>query len=97
MEADYIAIYRVEEGQIVLMGESLGGAVAADLAGADGARGVILQNSFSSLRDVAAVHYPWLAWLVPAGKLDSAARIAKYKGPLLQSHPLHCAVATKPG
>jgi fermentation-respiration switch protein FrsA (DUF1100 family) len=77
---------KVEEKQIVLMGESLGGAVVADLAGTDGARGLILQNTFSSLRDVAMVHYPRLAWLVPAGKLDSAARIAKYKGPLLQSH-----------
>ena len=77
---------KVDESQIVLMGESLGGAVVADLAGCDGARGLILQSTFSSLHDVAAHHYPKLAWLVPEDKLNSAARLAKYKGPLLQSH-----------
>jgi fermentation-respiration switch protein FrsA (DUF1100 family) len=77
---------KVDESQIVLMGESLGGAVVADLAGRDNARGLILQSTFSSLHDVAAEHYPKLAWLVPDDKLNSAARLAKYKGPLLQSH-----------
>ena len=77
---------KVDESQIVLMGDSLGGAVVADLAGRDGARGLILQSTFSSLHDVAAHHYPKLAWLVPEDKLNSAARLAKYEGPLLQSH-----------
>jgi hypothetical protein len=45
-----------------------------------------LESTFSSLRDIGSHHYPKLAWLVPAGKLDSVARIAGYKGPLLQSH-----------
>jgi uncharacterized protein len=76
----------VNESQIVLLGESLGGAVAVDLAGTDGARGLILESTFSSLADAARHHYPKLAWLVPAGKLDSVSRIASYKGPLLQCH-----------
>jgi fermentation-respiration switch protein FrsA (DUF1100 family) len=76
----------VAESQIVLLGDSLGGAVATDLAGTDGARGLILESTFSSLADVATHHYPNLAWLVPADKLNSVARIARYKGPLLQSH-----------
>jgi fermentation-respiration switch protein FrsA (DUF1100 family) len=71
---------------IVISGQSLGGAVAIDLAARDGARGLIIESTFSSLRDVASHHYPKLAWLVPAGKLDSGALIARYKGPLLQSH-----------
>jgi fermentation-respiration switch protein FrsA (DUF1100 family) len=49
-------------------------------------RGLILQSTFSSLRDVADVHYPKLSWLVPKSKLASAAKIAEYRGPLLQSH-----------
>lgn len=72
--------------QIVLMGRSLGGAVAVDLA-KDGARGLILESTFTSLRDTAAVHYPapLVALLVPS-RLESLSAIAKYRGPLLISH-----------
>ena len=76
----------VDESHIVLMGESLGGAVAANLAGELGARGLVLENTFSSLKDTATHHYPQLAWLVPANKLDSVTSLAKYQGPLLQCH-----------
>lgn len=74
------------EARIVLLGRSLGGAVAVRLAADSGARGLILESTFSSLKDAATHHYPRLAWLVPGGKLDSVAQIARYKGPLLQSH-----------
>lgn len=50
----------VAETDIVLMGRSLGGAVAVDLAAEDGARGLVLVSTFSSLPDVAAHHMPWL-------------------------------------
>jgi uncharacterized protein len=76
----------VTESQIVLAGESLGGAVAIDLAAKAGARGLVLQNTFSSLKDVAMVHYPKLAFLVPPAKLDSASLIGNFKGPLMQCH-----------
>jgi fermentation-respiration switch protein FrsA (DUF1100 family) len=76
----------VAEAQVVPAGQSLGGAVAVDLAAEGGARGLILESTFSSMRDVASHHYPRLAWLAPAAKLDSTARIARYNGPLLQSH-----------
>ena len=68
------------------MGRSLGGAVAVQLAAEGAARGLILESTFSSFKDVAAHHYPRLAWLVPASKLDSLAKIKGYQGPLLQSH-----------
>lgn len=77
---------RINENEIVLLGESLGGAIAVDLAARDGARGLILESTFSSLKDIAAHHYPRLAWLVPASKLNSAPLIAKYAGSLLQCH-----------
>lgn len=76
----------VAESTIVLTGQSLGGAVAIELAARDGARGLVVESTFSSLRDVAAYHYPALAWLVPKEKLNSAARVAQYAGPLLLSH-----------
>jgi fermentation-respiration switch protein FrsA (DUF1100 family) len=76
----------VTKTQIVLAGQSLGGAVAVDLAAQVGAGGLILESTFSSLKDVASHHYPKLAWLVPPGKLDSVSQIAKFKRPLLVCH-----------
>ena len=49
---------RLPKAEIVLMGESLGGAVAVDLAAEAPPRGLVLENVFSSLPDVAAYHYP---------------------------------------
>jgi uncharacterized protein len=80
---------KIPERQIVLMGESIGCGVAVDLA-ADGARGLVLENGFTSLPDVAAYHYRWLPvrWLMRT-RFDSAAKIGNYHGPLLQSHSEH--------
>lgn len=73
--------------EIVVMGRSLGGAVAVAIAAERGARALILENTFSRLTDVAAYRYPW----IPIRRLmrdryDSVARIANYRGPLLQLH-----------
>ncbi len=77
----------VPEGDIVLAGRSLGGGVAVDLAARDGARGLILESTFSSLPETAARHLP----LLPVRRLmrtrfDSLAKIPNYRGPLLQIH-----------
>jgi fermentation-respiration switch protein FrsA (DUF1100 family) len=76
----------VKNSELLLMGESLGGAVAVQLAADSPPRGLILQSAFSSLRDVADVHYPKLSWLVPRNKFNSVKQIVHYRGPLLQSH-----------
>ncbi len=76
----------VKDSEMLLMGESLGGAVVVQLAVKSAPKGLILQSTFSSLRDVADVHFPNLSWLVPPKKLRSWEVIAQYKGPLLQSH-----------
>ncbi|MGB0954200.1 MAG: alpha/beta hydrolase [Planctomycetota bacterium] len=76
----------IQESEIVLMGRSLGGAVMVQLASEAPPRGLILESTFSSLRDVADALAPNLAWIVPEGKLDSASSIQSYQGPLLQSH-----------
>jgi fermentation-respiration switch protein FrsA (DUF1100 family) len=75
------------EEQIVVMGRSLGGAVAVDLAARDGARGLILESTFTSLPDVAVDHYPFVpAGLVMRNRFDSLSTIARYHGPIVQSH-----------
>lgn len=77
----------VSEQEVILIGESLGGAVAVDLAAEDGARALVLQSSFSSLKEVASTHYPAiLVHALVANRLDSATKIKKYRGPLLQVH-----------
>lgn len=77
----------LQPADLVLMGESLGGAVAVDLAADGGARGLILENTFSSLPDVAGHHYRWLpVGLVMRSRFNSVAKIGRYHGPLLQLH-----------
>ena len=58
-----------------------------DLASQDSARGLILENTFASLPDVAAYHYPWLPvkWMMRT-QLNSVAKIDGFRGPLLQIH-----------
>ena len=73
--------------QIVLMGRSLGGAVAVDLAVADGARGLILESTFPSLPDVASRLYWWAPIrLMMRTRLNSVEKIRSLTCPLLQSH-----------
>jgi uncharacterized protein len=77
----------IDESKIVLLGESLGGGVMVDLAAADGARALVLQNTFTSLTDVARFHYPWLPInMLMRTRFDSLSKIGRYHGPLLQFH-----------
>jgi uncharacterized protein len=77
----------VQEQSIVMMGESLGGGVAVDLASKDGARGLILESTFTSLPDVAQQHVPYLpAKFLMRNRLNSIAKIRDYHGPLLIAH-----------
>jgi len=76
----------IAENQIVLMGRSLGGAVAIDLA-ADGARGLVLESTFTSMPEVGHAVMPWLpVRTLMRTQLNSLAKIGNYRGPLLQSH-----------
>lgn len=72
---------------IVLMGRSLGGCVAVDLAAKNGARGLILQNTTTTIPDAAANLYWFLPvqWLMK-NRYDSLSKIVHYHGPVLMSH-----------
>lgn len=77
----------VAEHDIVLVGRSLGGGVAVDLAAKDGARGLVLSSTFTALPDVGSHLVPWIpAWWMMTHRLNSLAKIPHYRGPLLQSH-----------
>lgn len=71
----------------VFYGESLGGAVAVELAAAGAGGAMVLEAPFTSLPEVAAAHYP----IFPARQLvrdrfDSEAKIGRVRIPLLVVH-----------
>jgi fermentation-respiration switch protein FrsA (DUF1100 family) len=77
----------VKPADIVIMGRSLGGGVAVDLAVKNGARALVLQNTPTSMPDAAAKIY----WFLPVrwvmkNRYDSLSKIGRYAGPVLQSH-----------
>jgi len=76
----------IKDSEMLLMGDSLGGAIVVQLAAESAPRGLVLQSTFSSLRDIAKVHFALMAAVVDTKTLDSATRIKAYSGPLFQSH-----------
>jgi uncharacterized protein len=73
--------------QVVLFGRSLGGGVAVDLAAERGARGIVLQNTFTNIPDVAARLFPWIpVRLLMTNRYDSLSKIGQYEGPAFFSH-----------
>lgn len=74
------------ETRIVLAGHSLGGAIAVQLSREVEPRGLVLQSTFSSIKDVGRHHYGWLAGVIPRDRLNSVAALQNYRGSMFQSH-----------
>lgn len=72
--------------ELVYCGRSLGGAVAVDLAAETGAKGLILESTFTSIPDMAKKITPLAPTSVIRYRLDSLAGIKKYDGLLLHCH-----------
>jgi hypothetical protein len=70
-------------GQIVLFGESLGSAVAIQLASERPCAGVVLETPFLSIQDMAREHYPMVPPFLIRSRYDSARRIAEVAAPKL--------------
>lgn len=73
---------KVKRKQIVLYGESLGSAVAVQLASETRVCAVILQSPLLSLRSLARYHYPWI-FFSPIDKFDSLKKMKQFHTPLL--------------
>jgi len=73
--------------RLVLYGESLGSAVAVDLAARKPVGGLIMESGFSSAVDVARELFPFLpaAWLL-RNRYDSVAKIGVVRAPVLLLH-----------
>ncbi|MGB5178343.1 MAG: alpha/beta hydrolase [Gammaproteobacteria bacterium] len=73
--------------RIVILGRSLGAAIAVDLASQVPSAGVILESAFTSVPDMAAHLYPWLpVRFLVRYKYDSAVKIGRISSPLLMMH-----------
>lgn len=75
--------------QIILYGQSLGTAVAADVALRGNFAAVVLESGFSSASSVAASALPWLPrWLHFIGKnrFESARKLVNVRSPVLIAH-----------
>lgn len=72
------------QGDIALIGRSLGSGVASYLASQRPVEKLVLVTPFDSLAEVAQTHYPWLPvrWLIN-DSYDSHQHLQKYSGPLL--------------
>ncbi len=93
LDADALWQYVTEErgvntGEIVIMGYSLGGAVAAYLAEQHPeVAGLVLESTFTNLADVADSLFPWLPCrLILGDAYDTETRLAKLSLPLLVAH-----------
>jgi hypothetical protein len=76
----------LRERRVVLFGESLGGAVAIDLAVDRALAGVIVSSTFSSLGDMGwKMAGPFGRWLAGDG-FDSLAKVGSLRAPLLAFH-----------
>jgi uncharacterized protein len=73
--------------EMVVFGQSLGAAVAVELASSHPVRGVVLEAAFTSIRDMARHHYSFLpVWPLLRTSFDSESRIARIDTPLLMIH-----------
>ena len=86
---DALAVYdqvhaRQPGAHIVVIGRSLGSAVASYVASKRPVAKLVLVTPFDSMANVAQSHYPWLPvrWLLQ-DRYDQAAYLAQYHGPLL--------------
>jgi uncharacterized protein len=74
----------VEPARLVYFGESLGAAVAVDLATEHPPAALILRSPFTSLSDIGRHHYPFLpVRLLLRDGFDSIGRIRQVRAPLL--------------
>ena len=77
----------IRPDEVILLGRSLGGAVAVDLASRLGAKGLILIGTFLSLPDIVSYHYPIpFVRRIMHNQFDNIHKIVNYRGPLLVIH-----------
>jgi pimeloyl-ACP methyl ester carboxylesterase len=75
-----------EDQPVIYVGESLGGAIALELALHRPPNGLVLQSTFTSIRHMARLHYPIVPPALVPDAYPSLDRIRDLKAPLLVLH-----------
>ena len=75
-----------EPDKIVAYGESLGGAVAVELAGRRPLKCMIIEGSFSSIKDIARQYFPFIPTFLLKTEFDSIKKINSINIPKLVMH-----------
>jgi fermentation-respiration switch protein FrsA (DUF1100 family) len=82
-----LEVLRERDGKrIIYLGESLGGAIALELALSAPPAGLVLQSTFTSIRDMARLHYPFIPRAAVPDAYPSLRLIAGLRAPLLFLH-----------
>ncbi len=89
--SDAFAAYRyltermsIPPGKIILLGQSLGGVPALRMANSESVAGLILEGTFTNIRQLARDRYPLLpVWLLASTDFDNEREIRRLKIPLL--------------
>ena len=77
----------VPESDIIVMGRSMGTAVAIDAACHANARALVVESGFVSLRAMCQRVVKWLPWgWILREPMDSEKRIAEFQGPVFVAH-----------
>jgi fermentation-respiration switch protein FrsA (DUF1100 family) len=77
---------RVDPERVFYLGESLGAAVAIELASEHPPAGLVLQSPFTSIRDMARLHYPFIPRALVPDAYPSLRLIRALDVPLLIVH-----------
>ncbi len=77
---------RTPDDRVFYLGESLGAAVALALALERPPAGLILQSAFTSVRDMARLHYPYIPRALVPDAYPSIALVRYLRAPLLVVH-----------
>jgi fermentation-respiration switch protein FrsA (DUF1100 family) len=76
----------VDPGRIFYLGESLGGAVALDLALERPPAGLVLLSAFTGIRELGRLHYPFVPTALVPDAYPALRRIPELDSPLLVLH-----------
>jgi uncharacterized protein len=81
-----LRVPEVDPERVLYLGESLGGAVALELALEHPPAGLVLQSAFTSVRDMARLHYPIVPSALVPDAYPSLRLIGRLRAPLLMIH-----------